>query len=332
MKQSIRRVMQDWYLVADIGGTNARFGLVGRGSGEIISIARYNVAEHEFLSDAIDHFLQHVSDLSLWQPLPTAACLALACPVEGDVMQFTNSPWRVDRYNVNAQLGGAPIDIINDFAAVGYAVSDLHTTDWQQLGGGAGLANAPIVVLGPGTGLGVCSLVPVGQGFTVVPGEGGHVDFAPIDAQEIAVHKILQARFGRVSAERLLSGVGIMNIYQSLAQLAGKPPLHSKPEDIHDAALVGIESLAVKSLELFCRVLGSFAGNLALTLGAKGGVYFAGGIAPKLLPFLESTEFRHRFDAKGRFRSYLSDVPVRVVTKDDLGVLGAANKILQNKG
>ena len=323
--------MQDWYLVADIGGTNARFGLVAHGSGTIISIARYSVAEHEFLSDAIDHFLQHVNGLAAWQPLPMAACLALACPVEGDVMQFTNSPWRVDRHKVNAQLGGARIDIINDFAAVGYAVSDLHSTDWRQLGGGEGLANAPIVVLGPGTGLGVCSLVPVGQGFTVVPGEGGHADFAPIDAQEIAVHKILQARFGRVSAERLLSGAGILNIYQSLAQLAGKPPLHAKPEDIHDAALVGIESLAVKSLELFCRVLGSFAGNLALTLGAKGGVYFAGGIAPKLLPFLESTEFRHRFDAKGRFRSYLSDVPVRVVTKDDLGVLGAANKILQNK-
>lgn len=324
-------MVHDWYLVADIGGTNARFGLVACSTGEIVSIARYSVAEHEFFLDAIDHFLNHVEELAGWNKFPTAACLALACPVDGDVMQFTNSPWRVDRFGVSAHLGNVPIDIINDFAAVGFAVADLKSTDWHQLGGGHGVPNDPMVVLGPGTGLGVCSLVPVNRGYTVVPGEGGHVDFAPIGAQEIAVHNILQTRFGRVSAERLLSGVGILNIYQCLAQLAGKRPLHTKPEHIHDAALVGIETLAVKSLEMFCRILGSFAGNLALTLGAKGGIYFAGGIAPKLLPFLESSDFRSRFDAKGRFRDYLSSIPIRVVTKDDLGVTGAAKKILQTK-
>jgi len=145
-----------------------------------------------------------------------------------------------------------------------------------------------------------------------------------VDPQEIAVYEILKARFGRVSSERLLSGAGLLHIYRALAQLANKPVLHEQPEQVHKAAAQGVETLAVNSMQMFCRVLGSFAGNLTLTLGALGGVYIAGGIAPQLISFLESSEFRYRFESKGRFRSYLTDVPVRVVTRADLGLHGAA--------
>jgi glucokinase len=312
-----------WNLVADIGGTNARFGVVDYTSGELARVERYSVSEHEAFQGALGQFLADVATEGGWRPLPSSACLAVACAVESDVVQFTNSPWRIDRTAVSRLLGEIAVDLINDFAAVGYAVTDLKPRDWHQIGGRAPQHGRPLVVLGPGTGLGVCSLVPIGAGYRVMEGEGGHVSFAPIDSHEIAVLEVLSRRFGRVSVERLLSGAGILNIYQALAQLTGKNATHATPAQVTEAAVKGVDTLAERSLHMFCRVLGSTAGDLALTLGAKGGVYIAGGILPRFIPFAEDSELRHRFEAKGRFRSYLAPIPLRVVTRDDLGLAGA---------
>ena len=191
-------------------------------------------------------------------------------------------PWEIDANGIKAQLDVSPLHIINDFAAVGYATTTLHPNDYAQLGGGAGNPAKPVAVLGPGTGLGVCAVVPCQEHSVVLEAEGGHADYAPVDAQEIAVLNILLQRFGRVSYERLLSGAGILSTYQALAELALREPVHERPEDVYQAAIGGSDTLAMRTLQMFCRILGSFAGNLALTLGARGGVFIAGGIAPKV--------------------------------------------------
>ncbi|MBR9912250.1 MAG: glucokinase [Gammaproteobacteria bacterium] len=319
--------VQPWNLVADIGGTNARFGVEDYASSKLQETRRYSVSDHAEFSDALKHFLKDVKEMGGWEALPRAACFAVACAVESDVVQFTNSPWTIDRHKVSEQLNSARLSLVNDFVAVGHAVTALKPKDWHQIGGGAPVTGRPIAILGPGTGLGVCTLVPIGTGYKVIEGEGGHVDFAPTDAQEIAVFEILNRRFGRVSAERLLSGAGILNIYQALAQLANQSPVLQAPAEVTAAALEGVDTLALKSLQMFCRTLGAVAGNLALTLGAKGGVYIAGGIVPRFIDFLEASDFRHGFENKGRFRSYLTTIPTRVITKDDLGLAGAVKKL-----
>jgi glucokinase len=319
-----------WNLVADIGGTNARFAVDDRASQALQCQKTYSVTDYDNFPHALEAYLAEAAHQG-WHARPAAACLAAASPITGDLVRFTNSTWSLDRMALARELG-ADVCLINDFAAVGYAVIGLDDADWHALGGGAPQRGFPIGVLGAGTGLGVCSLVAVGGAYHVVEGEGGHVDFAPVDAQEIAVLQILSARFGRVSAERLLSGAGLVNIYTALAQLGGKEPVHDSAAAITDAALMGVESLAVRTLEMFCRVLGSTAGNLALTLGARGGIYIAGGIAPRFTDFLTRSEFRARFEAKGRFSSYLRDIPVRLVTREQLGLDGAAAYLRRRDG
>ena len=314
----------NWKLVADIGGTNARFGVYDCATDKLVHSQRFSVADYAVFTDTLDHFQDAMRSSGQWRSQPDAVCLAVAGPVESDLLQFTISSWSLRRSEIANRFNGTPTHVINDFAAVGHGVTALADRDSHQIGGANAVAGRPIAVLGPGTGLGVCSLVAVNGCYEVVVGEGGHADFAPVDPQEIAVYEILKARFGRVSYERLLSGVGLLHIYRALAQLANRPVLHDQPEQVHKAAGQGVETLAVNAMQMFCRVLGSFSGNLTLTLGALGGVYIAGGIAPQLISFLEASEFRYRFESKGRFRSYLANVPVRVVTRADLGLHGAA--------
>ena len=320
--------LQAWSLVADVGGTNARFAAVDTTNGQICEITYFSVAEHQVFADVFDLFLAQIASLGDWAERPQETCLAVASPVDGademQALQFTNSAWRIDTADLSQRLGNIPFFVINDFAAIGYAILGLNSTDYCQLGGSQVLTDQPIAVLGPGTGLGVCTVVPTQPSPTVLAGEGGHADFAPVDAQEIAVLNCLMERFGRVSYERLLSGAGMLAIYEALAQLSSRIPEHQSPEDIYDAAIAGVDTLAMRTVQLFCRVLGSFAGNMALTVGAKGGVYIAGGIAAKILPILAASDFRHRFESKGRLRSYLADIPLYVVTASDTGLRGAA--------
>lgn len=318
-----------WQLVADVGGTNARFAVVDLERGSLCHVVYYSVETYAIFADVLAEFSAHVSSAGSWAKTPQGACLAVAGPVEGSVLKFTNSPWEIDANGIEAQLDGAPLHIINDFAAVGYATTRLSPVDYLQLGGGAGNPTKPVAVLGPGTGLGVCAVVPCQEHKVVIEAEGGHADYAPVDAQEIAVLNILLQRFGRVSYERLLSGAGILSTYQALAELALREPVHERPEDVYQAAMDGSDTLAMRTLQLFCRILGSFAGNLALTLGARGGVFIAGGIAPKVLSILQQSEFRNRFESKGRLRGFLADIPVQVITAKDIGLKGAAAYLAQ---
>ncbi len=317
---------KSWQLVADVGGTNARFAKKLGGSNRLFEIATTSVSGHEHFSMALAEYLKDKNS-GEWEALPAAACFAVACRVDHDEIRFTNSPWVFTRDEVVAMLGGTTLELINDFAAKGYGIAELSHEDWQQVGGTNPVPDKPAVIIGPGTGLGVSIVVPAHECYVVLDGEGGHVDFAPLTREEFAVMEILAARFGRVSIERLLCGNGLVNIYQALGSIRQVEAKQSTPEAVSKAGMNGSDALAAQTLQLFCRVLGSVAGNLALTAGALGGVYITGGIVPGMLDFFRASEFRARFEAKGRFCNYLARIPVRVVTRQDLGLLGAANRL-----
>jgi glucokinase len=317
---------KSWQLVADIGGTHARFAKKQDRSNKLFEIASVRVSGHEHFYRALAEYLRE-SNGGEWDALPAAACFAVATRIDDEEIRFTNSSWVFNRLEVSEMLGGIHLELINDFAAKGYGISELTHEDWQQLGGTDPLPGKPVGIIGPGTGLGISIVVPTDQSYVVLDGEGGHVDFAPITKEEYQVLEILAARFGRVSVERLLCGNGLVNIYQALGSIQQIEPMHTTPEAVSKAGMDGSDVLARHALHLFCRVLGSVAGNLALTAGALGGVYITGGIVPAILDFFHSSEFRARFEHKGRFRDYLARIPVRVVTRQDLGLLGAANRL-----
>lgn len=319
-----------WYLLADIGGTNARFALAAVGSGDIQECFTVAVADHSTFISALQCYLSKIEALGAWERTPAAACLAIACATDRDVAAFTNSDWRIDRRDVTRLLESNHLHLINDFEALGYAVAGFAAADWQQIGAGDVRHGSPIAMLGAGTGLGVCAVLPTEPKPQVLSGEGGHVDFAPADSQELHILQLLLTRYPRVSLERLLSGVGLQNIYWALTQINDAEHRQATPADISGAALAGSDVIAREALKVFCRVLGSAAGNYALCYGALGGVYIAGGIAPRIIDFLRDSEFRERFLAKGRFQEYLSDVPTRIVTRQDSGLLGAL-KFLQHR-
>ncbi|GIX31993.1 MAG: glucokinase [Porticoccaceae bacterium] len=317
-----------WLLVADIGGTNARFAAFelggAEGGGRLGEPVLLAVRDHPTLEAALAAFLARAA-----RPQPLlGACLAVAAPVEGPVVRLVNGPWVVDRAAVSRALGGVPVHLVNDFEAVAAAIPALEAGDWRDLRPGRPDPERPSVVLGPGTGLGVASLVPTPVGPRVVAGEGGHVDYAPVDETEMALLGRLTARFGRVSAERVLSGPGLVHLAQALAELRGLPPPPVETAALVAASRAG-DPLAVEALAVFFRSLGSFAGNLALILGAKGGVWLAGGILPRLVEELTASDFAARFLAKGRYAAYLEPIPVRLITRPHPGLLGAARLYLE---
>lgn len=319
--------LKPWNLVADIGGTNARFAIHDPNSDTLSKVIVLSVSQHPNFIEALLHLLAHIEQMLEWQPLPDACCLAVACPVDRELIEFTNSDWHFTKTEIKRALGGCHLDIINDFSAIAYAVPHLGASEWKQIGGGTGDPSKPIGILGPGTGLGMCSLINTDNGPLVIDGEGGHIDFAPVDNREIEILKVLQLRFERVSAERLVSGSGLVNIYQALCQIEAHEAEFDSAEAVSNAALEQHDEYAREALEIFCRVLGSTAANLALVTGARAGIYIAGGIAPRILDFLERSEMRTRFEAKGRFRFYVEDVPLRVITRDHLGLSGAMQKL-----
>lgn len=321
--------LNPWNLVADIGGTNARFAVQSVSSSKLDYVSVLSVEDYPDFYEALNHFLEEVKQAQGWTALPQAACLAVACPVDQDKIRFTNSHWTFSKSHLQERLSKIPLDVINDFTAVAHAIPALEAQDCHQIGGGQGIEQESISILGPGTGLGVSTLKPLAEGYTIIDGEGGHIDFAPLDKLEISILGFLKTRYPRVSAERLLSGDGILNIYQSLCHLRSVTPQFQSPSQITQAALQSQDTLALETLSTFCRVLGSTAGNLALICGARGGVYIAGGIVPRMLDFLEHSEFRARFEAKGRFKSYLEPIPVRIITRNHLGLFGAMQRVMQ---
>ncbi len=310
-------------LIADIGGTNARFALTDPADPTPRLLESRSLCNAQFasLQHAAEHYLADVG------VRPRRAAIAVASPVGSDAIRLTNREWSFSRRELRTALGLEQLRVLNDFGAVAWAVPALAADDRATLHGSATTPlQGPVTVLGPGTGLGLAMLVRTGESaWQVVETEGGHATFAPIGKEEHSIARWMTARFGRVSNERLLCGTGLAHIEALLRGKTGKYKLPTlrDPADIVATALEGHDISARRSLARFCAVLGSVAGDAALIHGART-VMIAGGIMPRFVPFLRSSAFRERFLAKGRFAAYLESVTIHVVVHPHPGLLGAA--------
>jgi glucokinase len=318
---------QGYALVADIGGTNARFALTDLSAPEISLSAQLSLPNADFASlrQAASHYLAGIG------VRPRVAAIAVASPVGRDEIRLTNRAWSFSVSALQEELGLDQLSLLNDFGAVAWAVPALPVEAITTLHGAHEVPQkGPISVMGPGTGLGVALLVgSKTAGWQVIETEGGHVSFAPLGEEEHAIAHWMSARHGRTSNERLLCGAGLSEIHAALAHDEAHPSVTGKtmdlrePADIVADALAGEDLLARRTLARFCAVLGSVAGDTALIHGANS-VMIAGGIAPRFIPFLKTSAFRERFLAKGRFAGYLESVSIHVVTHPAPGLLGAA--------
>lgn len=298
-------------LLADIGGTNARFCLMDVASGKARVVEVYPTERHSSFADCFHRFIDSID-----APHVDAMVVAAAGPKKNGIITLTNLGWQVDEA-VFATLAGTPyVRLLNDFEALAYTIPTLAKTDWVNLGAGpdAAAEAGTIALVGPGTGLGVSGLLPATDSLPerAIAGEGGHITFAAESDREWHIISHLRQRFGHVSAERIASGLGLVETYQSICALNNTKAELSDGEAIARSA----DSAAVEAREMFALALGSAAGSIALSLGAIGGVYVAGGIIPKWGKAFRADLFRARFDAKGRFKPYMEAIPTRLVTAD----------------
>lgn len=301
------------HLLADIGGTNARFALSRDGT--ILSFKSLPTASYPGVAAALKAYLETL-------PAPVAidrAMLAAAGPVVGNRCTLTNSPWVIDGGLVEQEFGIGRVAVYNDLEAVAWALPELTGEDCVAVGEGQAAPRAPQLIVAPGTGFGVAAWLGAGQALA---SEAGHASFAPEDAAEERLLQDLRSRHGHVSVERLVSGPGLAAIYAALAAQAGQPAERTGAADITARALAGTCPLSHAAVMHFCAMLGSAAGNLALTFGATGGVYIAGGIAPKIMPLLARSQFRQRFAAKGRLSHWLGQIPTRIIRRPDAALVG----------
>jgi len=304
-------------LIADIGGTNARFALC---SGQHIhDEITLRCAEYPTLQHAITHYLGQVGPSAN----VTQAALAIAAPISGDVVNMTNHHWRFSVSALRHALNFSRLIVVNDFTALAMAIRHLPAHELQQVGGQRNHdPDKPIAILGAGTGLGVSGLIPYDQHWIPLQGEGGHVSLAPGNVREAAILQTLWHTFDHVSAERALSGNGLENLYRAICTLDGVTSDAISAADITAHALNGNPSQCVEALETFCALLGSVAGNLVLTLGATQAVYIGGGIVPRFADYFARSSFRARFEGKGRYVDYLCPVPVYVIHTEKPAFLG----------
>ena len=313
-------------VVADIGGTNIRLAVCCNKTGETSQLRTFSCAEFLTLDAAL---FQYFSTLS--QPV-SSLCLGIACPVEDDLVSMTNLSWKFSQEALKEKLQLDNLYVINDYTAISLAVPFLSDNDKIKVGQGDAQKHGVTAVFGPGTGLGVSHIIHVAQKWISLDGEGGHISFAPNSREQADILLLLQEQFGHVSAERLLSGQGLVNIYHALCRLEGKQVELHEPKQVTEAALDASCELATRSLNMFCQIMGGFAGNLALNLACTGGVYIAGGIVPRFVEFFKNSEFRAFFEQKGRFQDYLTTVPTYVITHDNPGLLGATVHLRQELG
>lgn len=314
-----RGTLNETWLVGDVGATNARFGLVSP-EREVLDTRTLAVADHPTIVDAITAYLGERGVL----PTPRQGAIAIASAITGDHVAMTNHPWSFSISALKSQLGLDRLEVINDFTALALALPHLMPEHRLQVGGGAPAAAAPLGVLGPGSGLGVSGLIPAGTGWIALAGEGGHATMAPATDRESAVLDRMRRHFDHVSAERVLSGPGLVNLYNTLAALDGVPSRGYTAAQITDPETGADDPLCAEATALFCAMLGTIAGNLALTLGARGGMYIGGGIVPRLGQRFAESPFRVRFEAMGRFGQYLAAIPTYVVTHPLPAFLGCA--------
>lgn len=311
-------------LVADIGGTNARFALETAPQ-RLEHIAVLAANDYDSVVAAIRAYLAGAGE-----PPVRHAAIAIANPITGDWVQMTNHHWAFSIETTRQALHWDTLILLNDFTAQALSIPLVASHDLVAVGGGQMLAGAPKAVIGPGTGLGVSGLIPAAGSYVPLAGEGGHVSFAPFDDTEMYLWQYAKQKYGHVSAERFLSGAGLSLIYEALAarEQVARPALDAA--EISARALAGHAPLARLSLDIFCAMLGTVAANLALTLGARGGVYLVGGILPRFIDYFKTSPFRSRFENKGRFDAYLAAIPVYVVLSRQPGLSGAAVALAQH--
>ncbi len=315
-------------MAADVGGTHARVQLaeIADGIPQTVHERHYRSAAHADLASILQDFLESTG------ARPRHACIAVAGPVsraaDGQRARVTNLPWTLDSRALAAQLGIDTLQIINDFEAVGYGIAALRPADLVTLQAGEPQAGAPRAALGAGTGLGQALLMPCAGRYDVIATEGGHADFAPQTDLQMALLRHLTAHHGHVSYERLLSGAGLVHLYEFLHHertgTAAPAPAGDPAAAVSQAALAGTDPIAVEALQEFVRIYGAQAGNLALACLPFGGLFIAGGIAPKILPLLQDGGFVQAFNAKGRMEPLLQRIPVHIVAHAAPGLLGAA--------
>ncbi len=303
-------------LLADIGGTNARFALLAGGS--VGRVAHMAVSDYGSFREALSTYLGSLPEAGSI----TAAILAAAGVIRNGHCALTNNSWVIDAAELCAAYGFSTVRLLNDFEAVAWSLSGLPPEKLLPLGGGLPVAGAPLAALGPGTGLGMAACIPHATGRLVLSSEGGHSTMAGNSLREDAVIAWLRQRLGHVSAEHVLSGGGLENLHQALAALDNAALPRRRAAEITLAGIEGTCPTSRAAIDMFCAMLGTVAGNLALTLGAKGGIFIAGGILRHMPEYLVGSQFRARFEDKGRLREYLEPIPVWLILDDDAAFVG----------
>jgi glucokinase len=310
-------------LLGDIGGTNARFALQFPGRSMPTELAVLRCRDHASLLDAICSYLAQHTLVA-----PRSGAIGIATEVVGDRVSMTNHPWSFSVRELQAALALERLVVINDFTALALALPLLRENDLRAVGGGQARPGAPVALIGPGSGLGTSGLVPHGAAMVPLTSQGGHVTLAATDTAEEAVIARLRQRFGHASAERALSGPGLVNLYRACCEVAGRTPLELEPDQVTQLALSGQDPMCREAVEVFFALLGTTAGNLALSVGALGGVYIGGGIVPRLGSMIEHSRFRARFEAKGRYAGYMRAIPTCVIEATfPPALLGAARAL-----
>lgn len=310
-------------LVGDIGGTNARFGLVSEvddGSyNHPQEVQSFATSQYPEVYDAIADYLSQFPGVQIRK-----ACLAIATPVRSEIIKMTNNGWTFSLAELCHRFDLEYVKLINDFTGLALSIPKLSSDQILQVSHGEKVRSGTIALLGAGTGFGVSGLIPSSDGWMPIEGEGGHVTLGATNPRELAIFQKQWERFGHMSAERLLSGMGICDIYQSICEIDGKPAQVLQADEITSLASTGDCAVCHEVMELFFGWLGVVAGNLALTLGAQGGVYIGGGIVPRLLDQFQQSSFIQRFAQKGRFTDYLKKIPVYVIIDKHPALTGAA--------
>jgi glucokinase len=315
-------------LVADIGGTNARFGWIEARGTPVEHVRTLPAREHEGPADAARAYLQAIRvQLERDLPPPRRAALAVASAVGEDRVEFANSHWAFSRSEVQASLGLGQLLVLNDFEALALSLPRLAPSQLRTHGT-LPVAAGTLAVVGPGTGLGVAGLVQTRHGWRAIAGEGGHVTIAAADAFEDDLLRIVRRTYPHVSAERQLSGIGLPVLHAAMCELAGSAAREATTEEIVRASLDRSDAMSERTIETFFAMLGTHCGNVALTLGARSGVFIGGGIVPRLGDRFFESRFRERFESKGRLRAYLQAIPTALIT-DTLAALSGAQAALE---
>ena len=313
-------------LVADIGGTNARFALIFDDLWQPTQEHVLSCIDYKGPVEAIRHYLDLLGAQGSVVS-PREAALAIANPITGDWVKMTNHTWEFSIEQTRLSLGLERLLLLNDFTALALSLPRIAATELRQVGNGQPANESPLALIGPGTGLGMSGLIPCPGGWVPLQGEGGHASFSPADDYEVDILHIVRRQYSHVSTERLISGKGLYNLYAAIAELDGYGIERIAPAEITSRALDHGDPLSVKVMNTFCAMLGTAAANLALNLGARGGVYVGGGIVPKLGVFFDHSPFRRRFEERGRFSEYLAGIPSYVITAKTPALMGAAEAL-----